>query len=292
MLIRRWILSTNKAMFQAMMGTFLLHYLELLLQCFGLLGPKIDAFGVVKLQAQWRKILARNRIAARLQARDEMIALPGTCRGESGWYELIVQHVPMVVKYERTEENSWKLVLAPMTKSLYIEAVKASKMIPASEVQDDAVVQGFALIAGVRRLQAHARKHLARVNVMRELGGKMLSMPGTILGKAGWYEFLSGEEEKRMVVWCGGQVDEWEIVAEPMSRKMYTKAVGFAVKNSQARQVTKRRVSIKLPPRPPKRRFDLGSQRNLAEMARRRITPPRAGVALLSQARSALLRAQ
>jgi hypothetical protein len=253
--------------------------------------PILQSPGITRLQASWRRTIARKKVMFRLQARDEMMAMPGTIRGETGWYELVARQKRLVVKYEKIGEpcslnGQWKLVFGPVDAACYTEAVRALSLCGKTDV-----LQGFSLISAVITLQSHIRRQRTRKNILRALGSKMLPMPGTILGESGWYEYMADDEEK-MVVYCTAKSEGWEVSAIPMPRRMYHQAVGFAVKNSQANaRVSKRRVGIKLPEK-SKRRFELGSQRNLAEMARRRITPPRSSPQLLSQARSALLRVQ
>ena len=104
----------------------------------------------------------------------------------------------------------------PPTDHLYAEAAKV-----AAEAGANTVDEGFAIILGVRRLQCHMRRHIARRDIIRRLGQRMLAVPGTILGESGWYEYLCASTNCQLVVWCAAGVDGWEVKMGPLRRKVF-----------------------------------------------------------------------
>ena len=105
---------------------------------------------------------------------------------------------------------------------LYAEAGRV-----AAESGANAVDEGFAIIDGVRRLQCHIRRHIARRDIMRRLGRRMLAVPGTILGESGWYEYMCPCTAHQLVVWCAAGVDGWEVKMGPMRRKVFARAMAL-----------------------------------------------------------------
>jgi hypothetical protein len=77
---------------------------------------------VTRMQANFRRAQARVQLAGYLQSKGTLLAMLGTVQGKSGWYEVIIEGAPKVVKYFIMQDGSWELRAGPLTKEAYAEA--------------------------------------------------------------------------------------------------------------------------------------------------------------------------
>jgi hypothetical protein len=189
------------------------------------------------------------------QKRGVLLAMPGTCQGKSGWYEMSANGRHLAIKYDvdvsladEDAPSKWTVAHHPVKVEIYknvikpVEVKERERVKAAKEVKNQEKLAELAskvdlhlvskMQAMCRRLRAR-RQHAIFVQLERRT---LLACPGTTQGDSGWYERYSNVKERtkdQIAAASAGvgrtavkyQVDErgWHLNHAPVSWEVFTR---------------------------------------------------------------------
>jgi hypothetical protein len=91
-----------------------------------------------KLQSVARATLVRAAVVNRLSAAGQMLAMPGTTHGSSGWYEMRRDRERFVTQFDVDADENWSVITPPMSFLSWREMQRGGEML-AKEKEDGAL---------------------------------------------------------------------------------------------------------------------------------------------------------